>query len=114
MNKKDVIFLLRKIGFNFSSAYTGYNNYRYYIDENTFYTLSLINKNNNRVLFELKITKYKHKSDTTNISSTILFETGIPSVAIEKIKEVFKSELREIKINNVLYENNRKTKSTIH
>lgn len=99
MNKKDVIFLLRKIGFNFSSAYTGYNNYRYYIDENTFYTLSLINKNNNRVLFELNIT-----SDKTNtITNTILFETSIPSVAIEKLKEVFKLELREIKINNVLY-----------
>lgn len=99
MDKKDVISLLRKIGFNFSSAYAGYNNYRYYIDENTFYTLSLINKNNNRVLFELNIT-----SDKTNtITNTILFETSIPSVAIEKLKEVFKLELREIKINNVLY-----------
>ena len=60
MNKKDVISLLRKIGFKFSSAYSGYNNYQYYIDENTLYTLSIINKNNNEVLFQLGI----KKSDT--------------------------------------------------
>ena len=59
MNKKDVISLLRKIGFKFSSAYSGYNNYQYYIDENTLYTLSIINKNNklrNGDFFELSYT----------------------------------------------------------
>ena len=111
MNKKDVIFLLRKIGFNFSSAYAGFNNYKYYIDENTLYTLSIINKNNNEVLFQLGIKKYD--TDVKGLFETssfyIIFETSIPSVAIEKLKEVFKSELREIKLNNVLYENNRET-----